>query len=140
MSKNSAKNFQKRLLQAGVLALLAFVTATQARGADSTSRKHRIRRTQYTRNPLRTITGTVRDQGDEPLRGAVVQIKAEDTLVIQSYVTDDRGIYHFRNLRPDADFEIWATFRGHHSKHHAVSKFDHDVERTIPLLVDLNKD
>jgi hypothetical protein len=70
----------------------------------------------------------------------VVQIEAEDTMVIQSYVTDERGVYHFRNLRPDADFQIWATFRGHHSKRQSLSKFDHNADRTIPLVVDLNKD
>ena len=95
---------------------------------------------QYTRAPLRSVQGTVRDKGDEPLRDAVVQLEAEDTLVIQSYVTDDRGLYHFRNLRPDADYKVWATFRGHHSSHHEIGKFDHKVDREIPLVIDLEKD
>ena len=49
---------------------------------------------QYTRTPLRTITGTVNDAGREPIRGAVVQIEAMDTLVIQSYETNETGTYH----------------------------------------------
>ncbi|MGI4758063.1 MAG: carboxypeptidase-like regulatory domain-containing protein [Janthinobacterium lividum] len=94
---------------------------------------------QYTRNPLRTITGTVTDAGTEPLRGAVVQIEATDTLVIQSYVTDEAGAYHFRNLRSDADYTIWATFRGNRSKTHGIGKFDHKLDRDIPITIVLEK-
>ena len=95
---------------------------------------------QITRNPLRSVTGPVTDGGKEPLRGAVVQIEAEDTMVIQSYVTDEHGTYHFRNLRSDADYRIWATFRGHRSKTQEMSKFDRKPDREIPLSIDLTKD
>lgn len=95
---------------------------------------------QMTRNPLRSVSGSVTDGGREPLRGAVVQIEAEDTLVIQSYVTDERGTYHFRNLRPDADYRIWATFRGHRSKTQEMSKFDRKLDREIPLAIDLTRE
>jgi hypothetical protein len=94
---------------------------------------------QYQRNPPRTITGTVTDGGHEPLRGAVVQIETEGSMTIQSFVTDERGIYHFRNLNPDADYQVWATFRGMHSKHENVSKFDHKQDREIPLKIELAK-
>ena len=95
---------------------------------------------QITRNPLRSVSGSVTDGGKEPLRGAVVQIEAEDTLVIQSYVTDERGTYHFRNLRPDADYRVWATFRGQRSKTQEMSKFDHKLDREISLSIELGKD
>lgn len=94
---------------------------------------------QYTRTPLRTITGTVTDGGQEPLRGAVVQIEAMDTLVIQSYQTDESGTYHFRNLRSDCDYSVWASFRGNRSKPHAIGKFDHTLDRDIPITVILEK-
>ena len=94
---------------------------------------------QYTRTPLRTITGTVTDAGQEPLRGAVVQIEALDTLVIQSYETNESGEYHFRNLRSDADYSLWATFRGNRSKTHGIGKFDHKLDRDIPITVVLEK-
>lgn len=95
---------------------------------------------QITRNPLRSVTGSVTDGGKEPLRGAVVQIEAEDTMVIQSYVTDERGTYHFRNLRSDADYRVWATFRGHRSKTQEMNKFDHKTDREISLEIDLTKE
>ena len=112
------------LLAAGCL--LALVLAPAARA-------------QYTRTPLRTITGTVTDAGQEPLRGAVVQIEALDTLVIQSYETNESGEYHFRNLRSDADYSVWATFRGNRSKSHGIGKFDHKLDRDIPIMVILEK-
>ncbi len=94
---------------------------------------------QYTRAPLRTITGTVTDAGREPIRGAVVQIEAADTLAIQSYETNETGTYHFRNLRSDCDYTLWASFRGNRSKTYGVGKFDHTLDREIPITVVLEK-
>ncbi len=94
---------------------------------------------QYTRAPLRSVAGTVTDAGQEPLRGAVVQIEALDTLTIQSYETDERGTYRFRNLRSDCDYSVWATFRGNRSKTRAMGKFDRQLDRDIPLTIVLEK-
>ncbi len=99
----------------------------------------RIAPAQYTRNPTRTVSGSVTDASKEPLRGAVVQIEAADTLVIQSYVTDERGTYHFRELRSDADYTLWATFRGNRSKTHGLGKFDKQLDRVIPITIELDK-
>ena len=99
-----------------------------------------LRTVQYTRNTPRDISGTVHDGGNEPLRGAVVQVEQEGTMVIQSYVTDERGIYHIRNLSSSTDYQVWATFRGHHSKHSDISKFDKKADREIALVIDLTKD
>ena len=95
---------------------------------------------QFPRDPLRSVTGAVTDHSHEPLRGAVVQLEAEDTLAIQSYVTDERGTYRFRNLRPDADYTLWATFRGERSKKESMSKFDRKTDRVIPLIIGPGKD
>jgi protocatechuate 3,4-dioxygenase beta subunit len=94
----------------------------------------------YERDPLRSVSGTVTDHSKEPLRGAVVELEKTDTLAIESYVTDERGTYHFRNLRPDADYTVWATFRGEHSKKESMSKFDHKADRIIHLEIRPGKD
>ena len=94
---------------------------------------------QYTRAPERAITGTVQDGSHEPLRGAVVQMEEAGTLVIRSYVTDQRGEYHFRNVSSSSDFTLWATFRGNKSKTESISKFDHKLDREIPLEIVLAK-
>lgn len=114
-----------QLTRAALLGLLVFaVTGLQA---------------QYTRSPARNVTGTVTDAGQEPLRGAVVQIEAADTMVIASFITNDRGEYQFHNLRSDADFTLWATFRGNRSKTHAIGKFDRKLDRDIPMTIVLEK-
>jgi hypothetical protein len=100
----------------------------------------RVLEVQYTRNAPRNITGTVQDGSNEPLRGAVVQVEQEGTMTIQSFVTDERGVYHFRNLNSETDYQIWATFRGHQSKHHEISRFDKKPDRAIPLVIDLTKE
>ena len=94
---------------------------------------------QFTRAPERAITGTVQDASHEPLRGAVVQMEEAGTLSIRSYVTDERGEYHFRNVPSTSDFTLWATFRGVKSKTFPVSKFDHKLDRAIPLEIVLDK-
>ena len=94
---------------------------------------------QYTRAPVRTVSGTVQDASHEPLRGAVVEMEEAGTLVIRSFVTDERGEYHFRNLSSEIDYTLWATFRGNKSKVHPVSKFDHKLDREIPLEIPLVK-
>ncbi len=94
---------------------------------------------QYTRNPARTISGTVTDASKEPLRGAVVQVEAADTLAIQSYITDKQGTYNFRELRSDIDYTLWAMFRGSRSKTYSIGKFDKQLDRTIPITIVLDK-
>ena len=131
------------LLKPKIFALIATATllllsaALAATAQQAAPQAHTV---QYTRNPPRTITGTVHDGSNEPLRGAIVQVEAEGTMVIQSYVTDERGLYHFRNLSSETDYQVWATFRGHSSKHHDISKFDKKPDRDIALVIDLTKD
>ena len=94
----------------------------------------------YEREPRRAVSGTVTDYSHEPLRGAVVQIEMEGTMTIQSFVTDERGIFHFHNLSPDADYTLWANFRGRQSQKENLSKFDHQADRVFHLIVRPAKD
>lgn len=94
----------------------------------------------FEHDPLRSVTGTVTDHSREPLRGAVVQLEMDATMTVQSYITDKRGTYQFRNLRPDVDYTLWATFRGEHSRRESLSKFDRKADRVIELVVRPAKD
>lgn len=71
----------------------------------------------------RVLTGTVRD-GAEVVRGAVVQIENTNTLEIRSYITQKDGAYHFAQLSPDVDYEVWAQRDDKRSPKKRVSKFD----------------
>ena len=89
------------------------------------------------RHALRSVVGTVTDRGGEPLAGAVVQLETGGTLAIQTYLTRADGEYRFRNLQGDADYTMWATFRGSRSKTRSLSRFDRKPDRVVPLKIRL---
>jgi hypothetical protein len=83
----------------------------------------------------RELTGTVTD-GHEPVRGAVVQLEAENTHAIVSYITGDDGRYQFHRLNGDEDYRVWVVFRKRHSKPHELSKFDSHADKVIDLTIE----
>lgn len=95
-----------------------FATAAEAQQADS----------------LRTVSGVVEDDHHEPLRGAVVELENPTTHVITSYITTDDGKYFFRRLDSHADYNVWATFRGHRSNIGHVSMYDSHAEKVLNLV------
>jgi hypothetical protein len=57
---------------------------------------------------LRTILGTVKDQADNPVSGAIVQIKDLRTSKVVDFATKDDGKFAFRDLRLDVNYELLA--------------------------------
>lgn len=72
----------------------------------------------------RQLTGVVTDRGNEPLKGAIVEVQNENTKSIVSYITDREGRFDFKRLREDTDYVIWATYRGTRSKSRELSHFN----------------
>src|ERR1051326_544259 len=60
----------------------------------------------------RSVQGTVTDNKDNPVTGAVVYIKNSKTLQIRSFITKDQGSYYFHSLSPDVDYELHAESNG----------------------------
>ena len=58
--------------------------------------------------PYRTIQGIVRDQGDNPLAGAIVQLKDTKTSKIIDFATKDDGKFAFRDLSMEINYELLA--------------------------------
>src|SRR6266436_2824010 len=56
----------------------------------------------------RTIQGMVKDQADNPVAGAIVQLKNIKTAKIVNFATKDDGKFAFRELFLDADYELLA--------------------------------
>jgi len=69
--------------------------------------------TQMKAPSLRTISGSITDDGHEPLHGAVVQLENLDSHEIVSFLTTEDGHYIFKRIDSRTDFQLWATFRGH---------------------------
>jgi hypothetical protein len=56
----------------------------------------------------RTIVGTVKDQQDNPVSGAIVQLKDLRTSKVIDFATKDDGKFAFRELRLDVNYELVA--------------------------------
>ena len=50
--------------------------------------------------------------GDNAVVGAVVQLKDTKTLQIRSFITQDKGEYHFAGLSTNIDYELKADHDG----------------------------
>ncbi len=82
---------------------------------------------------LRTVQGTVLDASDNPVDGAIVQLKDTKTLQIRSFVTQQHGAYYFHGLSPNVDYEVRADHQGTSSPTKTISSFDSRKEVDINL-------
>ena len=56
----------------------------------------------------RAVQGLVAGMDDQPIAGAVVQLKDMRTLQVRSFITQSDGMYHFSGLRADIDYQLTA--------------------------------
>jgi protocatechuate 3,4-dioxygenase beta subunit len=74
-----------------------------------------------------SVDGTVVNAANAPVAGAVVYLENPRSLDIRSYLTDDQGHYHFEQISPQTDYEVWAEQNGIQSKHKFISQFSSHV-------------
>jgi hypothetical protein len=86
----------------------------------------------------RSLSGTITDNHHEPLKGAVVEIQNDDDKSVISFLSDAAGHYEFKRINSSGDFTFWATYRGHRSKTHAISKFNSRLTETVNLEINLD--
>jgi carboxypeptidase family protein len=72
----------------------------------------------------RIITGTVKDQNDNPIPGAIVQLKNMKTSKIVDFPTKDDGKFVFKDLYMNIDYEITAKHDSITSPAKKVSIYD----------------
>jgi Carboxypeptidase regulatory-like domain len=72
----------------------------------------------------RSVQGTVFDNKDVPVVGAVVQLKDLRSLQMRSYITKADGEYHFSSLKMDQDYEVEAKNNNLTSGPKKISIFD----------------
>ena len=78
----------------------------------------------------------INNHGKQPIEGAVVYLEDPKSLAIRSYLTHADGGFHFRNLTPQTDYEIWAELNGEQSKHLWISQFSNHAHFTFTLKLD----
>jgi hypothetical protein len=99
-----------------VVALLIAVSFSVCAQDDKKSKKEE--------STVRSVQGTVFDNEDKPVVGAVVQLKDMRTLQMRSYITKANGEYHFSSLKIDNDYEVEAKNNHLTSGAHKISVFD----------------
>jgi protocatechuate 3,4-dioxygenase beta subunit len=116
----------KRILLTVCTALvLAAVTPTSAQRRDNKESAN-----------TRSVQGVVADGEDNPLEGAVVQLKDSKSLQIRSFITRNNGAYHFHGLNPDTDYELKADFQGKTSASKTLSSFDSRKQAVMNLKIE----
>ena len=83
----------------------------------------------------RTLDGKV-VSGGQPVKGAVVHLKATRTLSQKSYITSEDGSYRFAQLSSTSDYEVWAEVNGKKSSVKTISSFDTKNTFNVTLKVD----
>jgi len=81
------------------------------------------------------VNGTVLTGADTPADKAVVYLQDTKSMVIRSYVANGGGHFHFNQLAPDTDYQVWAEIDKHRSKSKTISMFSSHVTFTYTLKV-----
>lgn len=106
---------KNRLVRA--LAVFVLVAAVAAPlGAQGKKNKEDLTR--------RHVEGLVTDASDQPVNGAVVQLKDMRSLAVRSFITREGGKYSFYNLDVNIDYELRAEHNGVSSPTRTLSVFD----------------
>jgi hypothetical protein len=88
---------------------------------------------------LRTVEGEVCSRDGSPIQGAVVYLKDEKSLAVKSYLSDDQGKFHFRQLSMSLDYDLWAELNGKRSKTKNISQFNSKPDLQYKLKLPVSK-
>jgi hypothetical protein len=84
----------------------------------------------------RMLTGKVLDKRDNPLIDAIVYLSDTRTRAVKSYIVGPDGAYHFPELSPNVDYEVYAQYKGQKSETKTVSQFDDHKLINIVLRIE----
>jgi hypothetical protein len=85
----------------------------------------------------RTVEGMVTSAANQPVPGAVVQLKNTKTLQIRSFITQADGSYHFAGLSSDVEYQLKAEHAGATSPWKTLSVFN--SKKTPVINLKLNR-
>ncbi len=85
---------------------------------------------------LRSVMGMVVDAQEQPVSGAVVQLKDMRTLQVRSFITQGDGQYHFSGLSRDIEYQVTARFGEMTAAPRTLSIFDNRKEAVMNFKLD----
>ena len=89
---------------------------------------------------LRDLKGVVKDDGENPVEGAVVQLKNLKTGKVVQFITKKDGLYLFYDLSMDIDYELLANREGYvQAPKKTVTKYDSRKPATVNLQMERKK-
>ena len=120
-----------KLPAAVVAAVLTFCFASAVLSFDKKSREE---------DKLRMVSGEVLDPQENPISGAVVQLKNSKTLQVQLLsIAQEKGAYQFHGLDPNTDYLLKADYHGASSAWKTLSSFDSRKQPVINLKIEIKK-
>jgi hypothetical protein len=84
----------------------------------------------------RSVQGVVTDGQENPIEGAVVQLKDTRSLQIRSFITRQNGSFHFHGLNREIDYELKADHEGKASDSRRLSSFDSRSQAVMNLKIE----
>jgi hypothetical protein len=84
----------------------------------------------------RLLTGKVVDKRDNPLPDSVVYLSNTRTRAVKSYIVGPDGQFHFPELSPNIDYEVYAQYKDLKSDTKTVSQFDDRKAVNLNLRID----
>lgn len=83
--------------------------------------------------PSRELSGIVRDENDDPVKGAIVTVTNLKTKAARSFVTKEDGRYSFDQLIKADDYEVKARLQGRDTETKSLTTFDPRDKPTLNL-------
>jgi hypothetical protein len=87
--------------------------------------------------PGRLLTGKVLDRHDNPLPDAVVYLSNSRTRAVKSYIVGPDGSFHFPELSPNIDYDVYVQYKGQKSDTKTVSQFDDRKQVNLVFRIDV---
>jgi hypothetical protein len=110
------------------ICLISLVAAAVAFGQQNPSNQPNVFLENKSKPPkgttFRTIQGIVKDESDNPVRGAIVQLKDLRASRVIDFATKDDGKFVFRELSMSTDYELTAQHGEIKSLVKKVSPYD----------------
>ena len=98
-----------------------------------------LAQTQSLAQSVRIVQGIVLGSDDQPQANAVVYLQNQKTQEVRTYITEGDGHYRFGQLSSDADYQLWAEYKGRKSKTRTISSFDSKKEFNFNLKIETQK-